>query len=182
MAPDGVGPRRGANRGRTRPVLVRPSPPITYCRELRTTSMFAFMFASEENSSIRVSHFLKALYVCELERILRYWGRWSDWENIEEFLAREYGLTQPRWYYWFKFYELCRSGGAEGPFLSGMLPFDEQMNAVSAAAADLAERQERSPACVGIKEILGAICLQQNLRERRLLIDSGLDPIRLPSI
>ena len=94
--------------------------------------LFAMRLAVERRSEIGLRELLAGLYLSSFERLQRYW---PEWEQMEEFVVAECGVSQPRFMYQMSVCEHLRENSKE-PMVGAT--FDAEAGSVLQRASSLA--------------------------------------------
>jgi len=162
--------------------------------ELKRAETFAAMAArSRASSTIEVADLLAGMYVCNWDRISKYWEE-NRQDEVEDVLRRICQISPQRWHTWIEQYDRHHheEGKTRWPFLARSTKEKEDQGPAqpsASLAALLKQAEQLAPAYDRTSDrsipILTTecvlLCIMRNLRSEisRKLVATGLDIARL---
>ena len=162
--------------------------------ELKRADTFATMLArSRASQFMEVSDLLAGMYICNWERISKYWDEQKQ-EEIENLLHRICQISPQRWHSWIELYDRQRREDANPSWnflrrLKKDNPAQKPLQSSAALATVLTQAEQIAPAYdrTGDRSLpiltteCVLLCIVRNLSSEvsRKLVATGLDIARL---
>lgn len=162
--------------------------------ELKRAETFATMLArSRASQAIEIPDLLAGMYICNWDRISRYWDEQKQ-EEVEDLLRRICEISPQRWHSWIELYDRQhRNSERSGWQLLGLFkkqaPTEKPLQPSAALATVLKQAEQVAPSYdrAGDRSIpilnseCVLLCIVRNLSSEisRKLLATGLDIARL---